>query len=433
MKKLLFVFICLLVSEGYKVNAQKNTTKYSEAFYNATKWRNIGPFRGGRSAAVTGVAGKANLFYFGSTGGGVWKTTDAGNTWENISDGFFGGSVGAVAVSEWDNNVIYVGNGEKTVRGNVSSGDGIWKSVNGGKTWESMGLKNTRHIPRVRIHPKNPDIVYAGVMGDLYKSSQDRGVYKSTNGGKTWSKKLFANENAGVVDLIIDPNNPRVLYATTWNIRRTPYSLSSGGEGSALWKSIDEGETWTNISSHPGLPDGIWGISGVTVSPVNSDIVWALIENKNGGVYKWVHKEETGYDEYVFEPTMFNYTYKIETIDSDLSSDNLVYKEFNFGSHKDKIVLLMDKTWDTSNDKIYYYRLVATCIQKARKEAGLHPWDSIRSFWDGEPKHSLDTPDAIEYIEKITRIKLDNWENNKCDEIYSNYYENTDIKIHLCK
>ena len=286
MKKLFIFLLCLLFSEGYKVNAQKNTTKYSEDFYNATEWRNIGPFRGGRSAAVTGVAGKANLFYFGSTGGGVWRTTDAGNTWENISDGFFGGSVGSVAVSEWDNNVIYVGNGEKTVRGNVSSGDGIWKSVNAGKTWEPMGLKNARHIPRVRIHPKNPDIVYAGVMGDLYKSSQERGVYKSTNGGKTWSKKLFANKDAGVVDLIIDPNNPRVLYATTWNIRRTPYSLSSGGDGSALWKSTDEGETWTNISTHKGLPKGIWGISGVTVSPVNSDIVWALIENEKGGVYK---------------------------------------------------------------------------------------------------------------------------------------------------
>lgn len=285
-KKILFILVCLLVSESYKVNAQKNSTKYSEEYYSATKWRNIGPFRGGRSAAVTGVPGKANLFYMGSTGGGVWRTTDAGNTWANISDGFFGGSVGAVAVSEWDNNVIYVGNGEKTVRGNVSSGDGIWKSVNAGKTWEHMGLKNARHIPRVRIHPKNPDIVYAGVMGDLYKSSNDRGVYKSTDGGKTWSKKLFANQDAGVVDLIIDPNNPRVLYATTWNIRRTPYSLSSGGEGSALWKSTDEGETWTNISTNKGLPSGIWGISGVTVSPVNSDIVWALIENKKGGVYK---------------------------------------------------------------------------------------------------------------------------------------------------
>jgi len=286
MKKILFVFVCLFISESHKVNAQKNSTKFSEEYYSATKWRNIGPFRGGRSAAVTGVSGKANLFYMGSTGGGVWRTNDAGNTWENISDGFFGGSVGAVAVSEWDNNVMYVGNGEKTVRGNVSSGDGIWKSVNAGKTWEHMGLKNARHIPRVRIHPKNPDIVYAGVMGDLYKSSEYRGVYKSTDGGKTWNKTLFANKDAGVVDLIIDPNNPRVLYATTWNIRRTPYSLSSGGDGSALWKSTDEGETWTNISTHKGLPEGLWGISGVTVSPVNSDIVWALIENEKGGVYK---------------------------------------------------------------------------------------------------------------------------------------------------
>ncbi|MFY0603010.1 MAG: glycosyl hydrolase [Flavobacteriaceae bacterium] len=286
MKKILLLLIGLLFFENYKVNAQKNPDKFSEQYYSATKWRMIGPFRGGRSAAVTGVSGKANLFYMGATGGGVWRTTDAGNTWQNISDGFFGGSVGAVAVSEWDNNVIYVGNGEKTVRGNVSSGDGIWKSVNAGKTWTHMGLKNARHIPRVKIHPKNPDIVYAGVMGDLYKSSNDRGVYKSVDGGKTWNKKLFANKDAGVVDLIIDPNNPRVLYATTWNVRRTPYSLSSGGDGSALWKSTDEGETWTNISTNKGLPSGIWGISGVTVSPVNSDIVWALIENKKGGVYK---------------------------------------------------------------------------------------------------------------------------------------------------
>ncbi len=286
MKKVLFLFVGLLFFENYKVNAQKNPDKFSSSFYSATKWRMIGPFRGGRSAAVTGVPGKANLFYMGSTGGGVWRTTDAGNTWQNISDGFFGGSVGAVAVSEWDNNVIYVGNGEKTVRGNVSSGDGIWKSVNAGKTWEHMGLKNARHIPRVRIHPKNPDIVYAGVLGDLYKSSDERGVYKSVDGGKTWTRKLFANKDAGVVDLIIDPNNSRVLYATTWNVRRTPYSLSSGGDGSALWKSTDEGETWTNISNNKGLPSGIWGISGVTVSPVNSDIVWALIENKKGGVYK---------------------------------------------------------------------------------------------------------------------------------------------------
>jgi len=286
MKKLIFLTISLFCITAAKVNAQKKSTKVSEEYFSAVKWRNIGPFRGGRSATVTGVTQKTNLFYMGTTGGGVWKTIDAGNTWQNISDGFFGGSVGAVAVSESDNNVIYVGMGEKTVRGNVSSSDGIWKSENAGKTWKHIGLKNSRHIPRVRIHPKNPDIVFAGVLGDLYKPTQERGVYKSVDGGKTWRNVLFANKNAGVVDLIIDPNNPRVLYATTWNVRRTPYSLSSGGDGSALWKSTDNGKTWANISTNKGLPKGIWGISGVTVSPVNSDIVYALIENKNGGVYK---------------------------------------------------------------------------------------------------------------------------------------------------
>jgi len=293
MKKFIFLAVCLFFSANFKVTAQKKATQVSSDNFSAVKWRNIGPFRGGRSAAVTGVTGKANLFYMGATGGGVWKTTDAGGTWQNISDGFFGGSVGAVAVSESDNNVMYVGMGEKTVRGNVSSGDGVWKSENAGKTWKHIGLKNARHIPRMRIHPKNSDIVFAGVMGDLYKPTQERGVYKTTDGGETWRKVLFSNENAGVVDLIIDPNNPRVLYATTWNIRRTPYSLSSGGEGSALWKSTDEGETWTNISSNKGLPGGIWGIAGVTVSPVNSDIVYALIENKKGGVYKSTDAGET--------------------------------------------------------------------------------------------------------------------------------------------
>ena len=286
MKKIIFFVIGLFFITTAKVNAQKSVDKVSEAYFSAVEWRNIGPFRGGRSAAVTGVANKANLFYMGATGGGVWKTTDAGNTWENISDGFFGGSVGAVAVSESDNNVIYVGMGEKTVRGNVSSGDGIWKSENAGKTWKLMGLSTSRHIPRVRIHPKNSDIVFAAVLGDLYKPTQDRGVYKSIDGGESWKKVLFADENSGAIDLLIDPTNPRILYATTWDVRRTPYSLSSGGKGSAIYKSTDGGESWENISNNKGLPKGIWGISGVTVSPVNSDIVWALIENEKGGIYK---------------------------------------------------------------------------------------------------------------------------------------------------
>jgi photosystem II stability/assembly factor-like uncharacterized protein len=293
MKKYFFISISLLFFVSLKVTAQKNVTKVSDEYFSAVKWRNIGPFRGGRSAAVTGVANKANLFYMGATGGGVWKTTDAGNTWHNISDGFFGGSVGAVAVSESDNNIIYVGMGEKTVRGNVSSGDGIWKSENAGKTWKNIGLKNSRHIPRMRIHPKNPDIVFAAVLGDLYKPTQERGVYKSVDGGRNWKCVLFADENSGAVDLIIDPTNPRILYATTWDVRRTPYSLSSGGKGSALHKSTDGGETWANISTNKGLPKGVWGISGVTVSPVNADIVWALIENEKGGIYKSTNAGKT--------------------------------------------------------------------------------------------------------------------------------------------
>ncbi len=261
-------------------------TGFDEALYNSVKWRSIGPFRGGRAAAVTGVPGKPNLYYQGATGGGVWRTKDGGQTWENISDGYFGGSIGAVAVSEYDNNVIYVGCGETTVRGNVSYGYGMWKSEDAGKTWKQSGLKNSRHIARVRIHPKNPDLVYAAVLGDLFKAGEERGVYRSKDGGKTWDRVLFANADAGAMDLTFDPNNARILYASTWRIRRTPYSLESGGEGSDLWKSTDGGDTWKKITGNKGLPKGLWGIVGVTVSPVNSDRVWAIIENDNGGVYR---------------------------------------------------------------------------------------------------------------------------------------------------
>ncbi len=287
----LFLLYFALLSSGYAQQRSRNKkavseVHYRETLYNALEWRNVGPFRGGRSATVTGVPGKPNLYYFGATGGGVWRTKDAGNTWENISDGFFGGSIGAVAVSDWDNNVIYVGGGEVTVRGNVSSGEGVWKSVDAGATWRFMGLKESKHIPRIRIHPKNPDIVYAAVLGDLYRSTTERGVYKSTDGGKTWQKKLYVNKDAGVVDLILDPENPRILYASTWRVRRTPYSLESGGEGSGLWKSADGGETWIALTGNKGLPKGTWGISGVTVSPAKPDRLWAIVENKDGGVYR---------------------------------------------------------------------------------------------------------------------------------------------------
>ena len=265
----------------------QNAPEYPEALYSSLEYRLIGPFRGGRSGTVMGVPGEPNLYYFGATGGGVWKTTNGGDTWENISDGFFGGSIGAVEVAKSDHNVIYVGGGEQTVRGNVSSGYGAWKSVDAGKTWKSIGLEKSRHISRMRVHPTDHNTVYAAVMGNLYKPTQERGVYKSTDGGETWKKVLYANDMAGAVDLTFDPNNPRILYASTWRVQRTPYSLSSGGEGSALWKSTDSGETWTEISKNEGFPTDTLGIIGVAVSPKNSNRVWAIVENKDkGGLYR---------------------------------------------------------------------------------------------------------------------------------------------------
>ena len=290
--KILFAISLLLITynsleaqSGKRAN--KNKITYPESTYESIKYRSLGPHRGGRSAAVTGVPGNPNLFYFGATGGGVWKTEDGGQSYENISDGYFGGSIGSVAVSKSDNNVIYVGGGEVTLRGNVSSGYGIWKSVDAGKTWNFSGLPKSRHVPRIVIDPNNHNIVYAAVLGNIYKPTSDRGVYKSKDGGKTWEKVLFSNNHSGAVELIMDPSNSRTLYAATWRVNRTPYSLNSGGEGSALWKSVDQGENWTKISINEGFAEGTLGIIGVTVSPVNTQRVWAIVENQEkGGIYR---------------------------------------------------------------------------------------------------------------------------------------------------
>ena len=281
-------YSCILVLSFLFLFSQENIAQsdIQEEWYSSLEWRNIGPFRGGRSCAVAGVPNKPNLYYFGSTGGGIWKTKDGGRSWENISDGFFGGSIGSIAVANSDENVIYVGGGEKTVRGNVSFGYGMWKTVDAGKTWEQCGLKKSRHISRIRIHPNNPNIVYASAMGDLFKDSSERGVYKSIDGGKNWKRVLSPKAGAGAVDLLIDPTNHRILFASTWNIRRTPYSLSSGGDGSAIYKSIDGGETWEDLSQNEGLPKGVWGISGIAVSPLDGERVWAIIENEKGGLFR---------------------------------------------------------------------------------------------------------------------------------------------------
>ncbi|MCG8456592.1 MAG: hypothetical protein MI919_09955, partial [Holophagales bacterium] len=257
------------------------------------EWREVGPYRGGRSAAVAGIPDDRQTYYFGATGGGVWKTSDAGRTWKSVSDGFFGGSIGAVEVSEWDPNVVYVGTGEKTVRGNVSHGDGMWKSVDAGKNWSHAGLGDSRHISRIRTHPKSADDVYVCAMGHLFGPNEERGVFRSRDGGETWDKILFVNPHAGCVDLAMDPTNPRVLYATFWRVLRTPWSLESGGEGSTIWKSVDGGASWQELTSKPGLPAGTRGISGITVSPTNPENLYAIVEAEEGGVFRSTDGGET--------------------------------------------------------------------------------------------------------------------------------------------
>ena len=251
------------------------------------KYRNIGPFRGGRAVAVAGVTTQPSTYYFGATGGGIWKTTDAGATWAPVSDGQLkSGSVGALAVSESDPNVIYAGMGEACVRGNAASGDGVYKSVDSGKTWKHMGLADTYHIGRIVIHPRNPDIVFVAALGHLFGPNQERGVYRSTNGGKTWQKLLYRDTDTGAVDLAMDPSNPNLIYATLWQIRRKPWTFESGGKGSGLFQSTDGGDTWAEITRNEGLPKGVLGRIGVTISPANSERVWAIVEAAEGGVYR---------------------------------------------------------------------------------------------------------------------------------------------------
>ena len=292
MKKItLLSLVFLLFFSNQEATAQRkknntNTTTYNEALYNSLEWRLVGPFRGGRAGTVTGVTTNNNLYYMGTAGGGVWKTSDAGNTWECISDGYFGGSIGAIAVSESDPNVLYVGEGEQTLRGNVSSGNGLWKSMDAGKTWNFIGLEGSEHIARIRIHPKDPNILYVAAIGNLWKPNETRGVYRSVDGGENWEKILYVSNKAGAGDLILDPNNPRIMYAATWEMKRNGYRMDSGGPDSKLFKSTDGGDTWKDISSYSGLPGGPWGIVGITVSPLDSNRVWAIIEAADGGLFR---------------------------------------------------------------------------------------------------------------------------------------------------
>ncbi|MCZ6678205.1 MAG: glycosyl hydrolase [Candidatus Poribacteria bacterium] len=251
------------------------------------RWRCIGPPRGGRVVAVAGHPTEPAVFYFGACAGGVWKTDDGGTYWENISDGFFNSAaVGAIAVAESDPNVIYAGTGETTIRLDVSYGDGVYKSTDSGKTWTHIGLADTRHIGKIRIHPENPDLVYVAALGHAFGPNAERGVFRSKDGGGSWEKVLFRSEKAGAVDLAMDPSNPRVLYAPIWEAYRNFWELSSGGPDSSFYKSTDGGDTWTDITNNPGLPEGIKGKIGIVVSPAKPNRVWAIIEAEKGGLYR---------------------------------------------------------------------------------------------------------------------------------------------------
>ncbi|MGI8960722.1 MAG: WD40/YVTN/BNR-like repeat-containing protein [Bryobacteraceae bacterium] len=248
------------------------------------QYRLIGPFRGGRSLTASGVPSDPNTWYFGSTGGGIWKSTDAAITWKPIFDHERSSSIGSLAVAPSDPNVIYAGTGEACIRGNLAQGDGVYKSIDAGKTWKNVGLKDSRAIGKLIIHPSNPEIVYVAAFGHPYGPNPERGVFRTLDGGKTWQKVLFVNDNTGAADVTFDPHNPRILFASLWQVRRQPWTLSSGGAGSGLYRSIDGGDTWKQMKGE-GFPEGPYGKIGVAVA-ANSDRVWALIEAKQGGLYR---------------------------------------------------------------------------------------------------------------------------------------------------
>ena len=261
---------------------------FDTALYAGLEYRSIGPTRGGRATAVSGVPGRPDTFYFGATGGGVWKSDDAGNSWTNVSDGWFAvGSIGAITVAPSDPDVVYVGTGSSEIRGNVSTGKGIYRSDDGGKTWGFLGLEDGGAIGDIRVSPEDPDLVYAAVIGHPFGSNATRGVFRSKDGGKSWEKVLFVSDSTGFTDLAMDPSNPRVLYAAAWRVERKPWTIISGAREGGVWKTTDGGDHWKKLGG--GLPDGLVGKASVTVSPADPDRVWALLEAapvEKSGVYR---------------------------------------------------------------------------------------------------------------------------------------------------
>ncbi len=281
---LAFAFIGTLV-----VPAKAQSTITAQTLMSKLKWRSVGPYIGGRVVAVAGVPGRENVFYAGGVGGGVWESTDYGLNWKNITDKKLPGSsasIGAIAVAPSEPSVIYVGTGEDDIRNDMIPGDGIYKSSDAGKTWAYAGLRETRTISQIVVSPKDPNVVYASSMGHVFVPDPNRGVFKSTDGGRTWKKILFVDDRTGAIDLAIDPNNPEVLYATMWQAQRMPWGLISGGPGSGLYKTTDGGATWANLTHNPGFPTGTLGHIGVTLVASQPYIVYAIVQAKDGGVFR---------------------------------------------------------------------------------------------------------------------------------------------------
>ncbi len=287
---LFFLFFSMILFFAPQAPAKSKAaakSKYDAQLFNAMQWRCIGPFRGGRSVAVAGHKDLPFTYYFGATGGGVWKTEDGGMNWFNVSDSVFQwGSVGAIAVAESDPNVVYVGMGETCLRGNISPGDGVYKSVDGGATWQHIGLQETQFIGKICVHPKDENLVYVAAMGHLFGSNPERGVFRSKDGGATWQKILFKDDNTGAVDMVLDPFNPGIIYAALWDASRNPWSMSSSGPGSGLYKSTDGGDTWKELTKKPGMPKGMLGKIGITASPAKQDRLWASVEANDGGIFR---------------------------------------------------------------------------------------------------------------------------------------------------
>jgi len=265
----------------------KPKTPVDPSFYSSYSWRNIGPQRGGRSLGSMGSPGRPNEYYFGATGGGLWKTVDGGNEWFPVTDGqISSSSIGAVAIAETNPDIVYIGGGETQLRGSITQGDGVYKTTDGGKTWRHLGLKETQAISRIRVHPTNPNIVYVAALGHVYGDNEERGVFRSKDGGNTWEKVLYVSDKAGAADLIIDRNNPDVLYASTWQVYRKAWKMWGGGPDCKLWKSVDGGDNWIDITKNPGMPEGPIGKIGVTVSPADPNRVWAVVEANEGGIFR---------------------------------------------------------------------------------------------------------------------------------------------------